>query len=51
MPQLDVFNLDKSKVGTIDLDSSIFEAPVRQHLLHTVVSWQLTKRRAGTSST
>ncbi|HVY54957.1 MAG TPA: 50S ribosomal protein L4, partial [Thermodesulfobacteriota bacterium] len=37
--------------GTIDLDSSIFEAPVRQHLLHTVVSWQLTKRRAGTSST
>lgn len=51
MPQLDVFNLDKSKVGTIDLDSSIFEAPVRQHLLHTVVNWQLTKRRAGTSST
>jgi large subunit ribosomal protein L4 len=38
-------------VGTIDLDSSIFEAPVRQHLLHTVVNWQLTKRRAGTSST
>jgi large subunit ribosomal protein L4 len=51
VPQLDVFNLDKSKVGTIDLDSSIFEAPVRQHLLHTVVNWQLTKRRAGTSST
>lgn len=51
MPQLDVFNMEKSKVGTIDLDSSIFEAPVREHLLHTVVSWQLTKRRAGTSST
>ncbi|HET7290132.1 MAG TPA: 50S ribosomal protein L4 [Thermodesulfobacteriota bacterium] len=51
MPQLDVFNLDKNKVGTIDLDSSIFEAPVRQHLLHTVVNWQLTKKRAGTSST
>jgi large subunit ribosomal protein L4 len=43
--------MEKSKVGTIDLDSSIFEAPVREHLLHTVVSWQLTKRRAGTSST
>ena len=51
MPQLDVFNLEKSKVGIVDLDSSIFEAPVRQHLLHTVVSWQLTKKRAGTSST
>jgi large subunit ribosomal protein L4 len=51
VPQLDVFNLDKNKVGTIDLDSSIFEAPVRQHLLHTVVNWQLTKKRAGTSST
>lgn len=51
MPQLDVFNLDRSKVGIIDLDSAIFEAPVREHLLHTVVSWQLTKKRAGTSST
>lgn len=51
MPQLDVFNLEKSKVGSIDLDSSIFEAPVRQHLLHTVVNWQLAKKRAGTSST
>ena len=51
MPQLDVFDLEKSKVGIVDLDSTIFEAPVRQHLLHTVVSWQLTKKRAGTSST
>jgi large subunit ribosomal protein L4 len=51
VPQLDVFNLDKSKVGSVDLDSSIFEAPVRQHLLHMVVNWQLAKKRAGTSST
>lgn len=51
MPQLDVFNLEKSKVGSVDLDSSIFEAPVRQHLLHTVVNWQLAKKRAGTAST
>lgn len=51
MPQLDVYNLDRGKVGSIDLDPAIFEVPVRKHLLHTVVSWQLTKRRAGTSST
>lgn len=50
MPQLDVFNLDKSKVGTVDLNPAIFEVPVRTHLLHTVVNWQLTKKRAGTSS-
>jgi len=51
VPQLDVYNLDRGKVGSIDLDPAIFEVPVRKHLLHTVVSWQLTKRRAGTSST
>lgn len=51
MPQLDVYNLDKGKVGTIELDPSIFEVPARKHLLHSVVSWQLANRRAGTSST
>ncbi|MEM7007594.1 MAG: 50S ribosomal protein L4 [Thermodesulfobacteriota bacterium] len=51
MPQLDVFDLTKSKVGNVELDSSIFEAPVKQHLLHTVVNWQLAKRRSGTAST
>ncbi|MFI5324070.1 MAG: 50S ribosomal protein L4 [Thermodesulfobacteriota bacterium] len=51
MPQLDVYNLDRGKVGSIELDPAIFEVPVRKHLLHSVVSWQLTKKRAGTSST
>ncbi|NIW12351.1 MAG: 50S ribosomal protein L4 [Candidatus Thorarchaeota archaeon] len=51
MPQLDVFDLKKSKVGNVDLDSSIFEAPVKEHLLHSVVNWQLAKRRSGTAST
>jgi large subunit ribosomal protein L4 len=51
VPQLDLYNLDKGKVGSIELDPAIFEVPVRKHLLHSVVSWQLTKRRAGTSST
>lgn len=51
MPQLDVYDLEKSKVGNIDLDSSIFEAPVKEHLLHSVVNWQLAKRRSGTAST
>jgi len=51
VPQLDVYDLGKSKVGNVDLDSSIFEAPVKQHLLHAIVNWQLAKRRSGTAST
>jgi len=51
VPQLDVYDLEKSKVGNVDLDPSIFEAPVKQHLLHEVVNWQLAKRRSGTAST
>ena len=51
MPQLDVYDIEKSKVGNVDLDSSIFEAPVKEHLLHSVVNWQLAKKRSGTAST
>lgn len=51
MPQLEVYDIEKSKVGNVDLDPSIFEAPVKQHLLHAIVNWQLAKRRSGTAST
>jgi len=51
VPQLDVYDLGKSKVGKVELDSSIFESAVKEHLLHTVVNWQLAKKRSGTSST
>ncbi|MCH8014461.1 MAG: 50S ribosomal protein L4 [Candidatus Dadabacteria bacterium] len=51
MPQLDVYDINKSKVGNVDLDPSIFEAPVKQHLLHAIVNWQLAKKRSGTAST
>lgn len=51
MPQLDVYDIEKSKVGNVSLDSSIFEAPVKEHLLHSVVNWQLAKKRSGTAST
>jgi len=51
VPQLDVYDLNKKKVGSVDLDPAIFEAPVRKHLLHDVVNWQLAGRRAGTAST
>ncbi len=51
MLQVDVYDLARKKVGTMELSSEIFEAPVKKHLLHEVVNWQLAKKRAGTSST
>lgn len=51
MPSIDVFDLDKKKVNSVELKSDIFETPVREDLLHTVVNWQLTNRRSGTAST
>jgi large subunit ribosomal protein L4 len=47
----DVFDLDKNKVGSVVIEPDIFESPVKEHLLHTVVRWQLANRRSGTAST
>ncbi|MEZ4267770.1 MAG: 50S ribosomal protein L4 [Myxococcota bacterium] len=51
MPVVDVYNLDKKKVGTLDLADSIFAVPVREHLFHEVVRAQLAARRSGTAKT
>lgn len=51
MSYCDVFDLDKNKVGSVVIDPDIFESPVKEHLLHTVVRWQLANRRSGTAST
>jgi large subunit ribosomal protein L4 len=48
MPRVDVYNLEKDKVGSIDLLDSVFAAEVAQHLLHEVVTAQLASKRAGT---
>ncbi len=47
----DVYNIDGVKVSEIDLADEIFNVPVKQHVLHQVVTMQLTNRRAGTAST
>jgi large subunit ribosomal protein L4 len=46
-----VYDLDKNMVGTIELSSEIFEAPIKEHLFYYVVNWQLARRRQGTAST
>jgi large subunit ribosomal protein L4 len=49
--KLDVVTAANKKAGSVDLDASVFEAPVRPHLFHAEVRRQLAKRRGGTHST
>ncbi|MCB9728022.1 MAG: 50S ribosomal protein L4 [Deltaproteobacteria bacterium] len=51
MPVVDVYNLDKKKVGELELADTIFGVPVREHLFHEVVRAQLAARRSGTAKT
>lgn len=50
MATLDVYNLKREKVGTLDLADEVFAAEVNEHLFYEVVKAQLASRRAGTAS-
>jgi large subunit ribosomal protein L4 len=47
----EVYNMDGAKVSEINLADAIFNVPVKQHILHEVVTMQLAGRRAGAAST
>ncbi|MBI1954388.1 MAG: 50S ribosomal protein L4 [Proteobacteria bacterium] len=47
----DVYNVKHEVVGQVDLNSNIFEKPVRIDILSRVIEWQLAKRRSGTHKT
>jgi large subunit ribosomal protein L4 len=49
MPTVDVFNLESKVTGRLELSDAIFGVPVKSHVLHEVVIYQLAKRRAGTA--
>lgn len=51
MPHLDVYDIEKKKVGAIDLSDEVFGSEVNESLIHEVVKMQLANRRAGTSKT
>jgi large subunit ribosomal protein L4 len=51
MPTVEVFNLGRQKVGSVDLDDAVFGAPANDHLLHEAVVMQMANRRAGTAAT
>lgn len=46
--KLEVVNLEKKNVGSVDLADDVFGAQVRKDIISRVVNWQLAKRRAGT---
>lgn len=51
MAKVDVYNLEKKKVGEIDLDDGVFGAHVNKALFYEVVKSQLASRRRGTHDT
>lgn len=51
MATLDVFNIEKKKVGTINLADSVFGVDVNFPLVHQVIKAQLAGRRQGTHKT
>ncbi len=48
MATVDVLGWDKKKVGSVDLDPTVFAIQVKKEILQTVVRWQLACRRQGT---
>jgi large subunit ribosomal protein L4 len=50
MATIDVFNMKREKVGSIDLADEVFGAEVKEHLFYEVVKAQLASRRQGTAS-
>jgi len=50
MATVDVFNLKREKVGTVDLSDEVFAAEVKEQLFYEVVKAQLASKRQGTAA-
>ena len=50
MPTVDVYNLAREKVGSMELSDVVFSDEVKEQLFYEVVKAQLASRRAGTAS-
>jgi large subunit ribosomal protein L4 len=51
MPIVDVVNLSKEKVGTVELDDRLFAAKINSPLIHEAVVMQQACMRQGTAAT
>lgn len=50
MATVDVYNMKREKVGTVDLADEVFATEVKEHLFYEVVKAQLASKRQGTAS-
>lgn len=50
-PVVPVVGIDGSKVAERQLNPGLFDVPLSIHILHSVVLWQLAKRRSGSHET
>jgi large subunit ribosomal protein L4 len=50
MATIDVFNMKREKVGSLELADEVFATEVKEHLFYEVVKAQLASRRQGTAS-
>ena len=48
MASVSVYNMEGKEVGKMELNDSIFAAPVNEHLVHKAVVLQLANKRQGT---
>ena len=49
--KVEIINFNSEKLGEISLSQEVFGAKPRSDILHRVVEWQRSKRRAGTHNT
>jgi large subunit ribosomal protein L4 len=48
MPTIDIYDIEKNKVGEMALADNVFNVEVREHLVHEAVKVYLANKRAGT---
>jgi len=51
MPSIAVFNMDRQKVGEVELSEEVFNTEIKEYLMHLALRIQLANRRAGTVKT
>ena len=50
MANVSVFNMEGKEVSTMELNDTVFAAPINEHLVHMAVVQQLANKRQGTQS-
>ncbi|MDE7425018.1 MAG: 50S ribosomal protein L4 [Lachnospiraceae bacterium] len=50
MANVSVFNMEGKEVDKLELNDTIFAAPINEHLVHMAVKLQLANKRQGTQS-